>query len=193
MGKRILIIQQRDIADCGAACLASVAAFYRLHIPLSRIRQYAGTDRQGTNVAGMIEAAERLGFQAKGVKGVRESLAQIPLPAIAHVKLENGLQHYVVIYKVNEKKLYLMDPGPGIQHRVDKDVFCSEWTGVLILLMPGASFQVVNAQVNNVPLSGIDPASWWDDGPGSNWCFDLYYSGTVRFCLSPENSGSCAR
>ena len=62
-------IKQRDITDCGAACLASVAAFYKLKLPVSRIRQYAGTDKRGTNVLGLIEAAELLGFQAKGVKG----------------------------------------------------------------------------------------------------------------------------
>ena len=57
-------IKQRDITDCGAACLASVAAFYKLKLPVSRIRQYAGTDKRGTNVLGLIEAAELLGFQA---------------------------------------------------------------------------------------------------------------------------------
>ena len=42
-------IKQRDITDCGAACLASVAAHYRLGIPVSKIRQLAGTDQKGTN------------------------------------------------------------------------------------------------------------------------------------------------
>jgi ATP-binding cassette, subfamily C, bacteriocin exporter len=62
-------IKQHDITDCGAACLASVAAHYRLKLPIARIRQFASTNQKGTNVLGMIEAAERLGFQAKGVKG----------------------------------------------------------------------------------------------------------------------------
>jgi ATP-binding cassette subfamily B protein len=62
-------IKQRDITDCGAACLASIATHYHLQLPVSRIRQYAGTDKRGTNVLGLIEAAERLGFQAKGAKG----------------------------------------------------------------------------------------------------------------------------
>jgi ATP-binding cassette subfamily B protein len=62
-------IKQRDITDCGAACLASIAAHYQLQLPVSRIRQYAGTDKKGTNLTGLIEAAGRLGFQAKGAKG----------------------------------------------------------------------------------------------------------------------------
>ncbi|MFT4025115.1 MAG: cysteine peptidase family C39 domain-containing protein, partial [Flavihumibacter sp.] len=77
--KRAVKIKQRDITDCGAACIASVAAHYRLHLPVSRIRQYAGTDSRGTNVLGLLEAAERLGFQARAAKGNTESLQQVPL------------------------------------------------------------------------------------------------------------------
>ena len=106
-------IKQRDITDCGAACLASVAAYPKLKLPVSRIRQYAGTDKRGTNVLGLIEAAEKLGFQAKGAKGSFDSLFKIPLPAIVHVVLKNELQHYLVLYKVTKKHLILMDPADG--------------------------------------------------------------------------------
>ena len=76
-------IKQHDITDCGAACLASVAAHHRLEIPIARIRQYAGTDKKGTNSLGLKETAEKLGFQAKGVKGNREACPKfrcLPLP-----------------------------------------------------------------------------------------------------------------
>ena len=43
-------IKQHDITDCGAACLASVASYFNLQLPIARIRQMAGTDRKGTNV-----------------------------------------------------------------------------------------------------------------------------------------------
>ena len=90
-------VKQRDITDCGAACLASVAAHFRLKIPVARIRQYAGTDKKGTNVLGLIEAANKMGFMAKGVRGEWESLFKIPKPAIAHIVKKEGLHHYVVI------------------------------------------------------------------------------------------------
>ena len=62
-------IKQHDITDCGAACLATVSKQYGLKMPISKIREVAGTDKQGTNAAGMIKAAEKLGFTAKAVKG----------------------------------------------------------------------------------------------------------------------------
>ncbi len=92
-------VKQRDITDCGAACLASISSFYDLKLPVARIRQLASTDKKGTNVLGMIEAANKLGFEAKGVRGEFDSLFKIPKPAIAHVIVKEVLHHYVVIYK----------------------------------------------------------------------------------------------
>jgi ABC-type bacteriocin transporter len=141
-------IKQHDVTDCGAACLASVAAHYKLQIPIARIRQYANTDKKGTNVLGMIEAAERLGFQAKGVKGVVESLSKIPKPAIAHVAKKEGLLHYVVIYGVTDKHVTVMDPGIGKTEKLKLSDFLKEWTGVLILLLPTEQFEVGNQKIS---------------------------------------------
>ena len=52
-------IKQHDITDCGAACLASISAHYKLQLSIARIRQYASTDKKGTNVLGLLEAALR--------------------------------------------------------------------------------------------------------------------------------------
>jgi ATP-binding cassette, subfamily C, bacteriocin exporter len=160
--KRIKI-KQRDITDCGAACLASIAAHYRLQLPVSRIRQYAGTDKRGTNVLGMIEAAERLDFQAKGAKGTLESLTKIPLPAIAHVVLKNGLQHYVVVYEVSKKYIKYMDPGDGQIHKKRITEFQEIWSGVIVLILPSEDFKTGSQKTSNAlrfwqlikPHSGI--------------------------------------
>lgn len=137
------------MTDCGAACLASVAAKYHLHLPVSRIRQYAGTDKRGTNMLGLIEAAEKLGFQAKGAKGGTDSLSKIPLPAIAHMVLKNDLHHFVVIDKVSKKYIRIMDPGDGQMHKKPIDAFVSEWTGVVVLLLPGETFKRGNQKHSN--------------------------------------------
>lgn len=142
-------IKQRDITDCGAACLVSVAAHYNLELPVSRIRQFAGTDKRGTNVLGLIEAAERLGFQAKAAKGSLESLLKIPLPAIAHVILKNGLHHYVVIYKVVKNSITYMDPGDGEFHKESLSVFQEIWSGVIVLLLPGDDFVAGKQKTSN--------------------------------------------
>jgi ABC-type bacteriocin transporter len=138
--KRIQI-RQHDIMDCGAACLASVSAFYKLDMPIALIRQYASTDTKGTNVLGLLEAAEKLGFSAKGVKGDFESLKDIPVPSIAHVIVQEQLQHYVVIYEVTDEYIRIMDPGHGEMQNIAHDEFKNMWTGVLILIVPAENFE----------------------------------------------------
>ena len=146
-------VKQRDITDCGAASLASVASHYKLGLPVARIRQIAGTDTKGTNVLGMVQAAEKLGFSAKGVKGNQESLSKIPLPSIAHVVVERNkmqLHHYVVLYKYNNASVSYMDPGDGEMHTESIEEFMKIWSGVLILLMPNDDFVARNEKVSNL-------------------------------------------
>lgn len=141
-------IKQRDITDCGAACLASVAAYYNLKIPVARIRQFAGTDRKGTNVLGLIEASAKMGFLAKGVRGEWDSLFRIPKPAIAHVIIREVHHHYVVLLKTSERYIEIMDPADGDIHRLSHEEFKKQWTGVLVLLAPGEKFEVKNEKVS---------------------------------------------
>lgn len=143
-----ITIKQHDITDCGAACLASISAHYKLEIPIARIRQYAGTDKKGTNVLGLLEAAQKLGFEAKGVRGVKDSLFKIPKPAIAHVIVKEQLQHYVVIYEVTQSFVKIMDPGTGKIHKKTHGEFEKEWTGVLVIMLPDEGFKKANEKVS---------------------------------------------
>jgi ABC-type bacteriocin transporter len=148
MFKRIPRVKQHDLKDCGAACLHSVAEHHGLRISIARIRQYASTDQRGTNVLGLVEAAERLGFTAKGVKGPYDALAKIPRPAIAHVVLPGGLHHYVVVYAVTKRHVIVMDPGDGRMHRKTHDEFRAIWSGILVLLVPGDEFRKENRETS---------------------------------------------
>ena len=65
------LIKQFDETDCGAACLAMIATHFGSHLSITKIREVAGTDRQGTSLKGMLEAARNLNLDAKAVKGVR--------------------------------------------------------------------------------------------------------------------------
>lgn len=69
-------VKQHDSTDCGAACFATIAKQNGCKVSIAKIRDVAGTDLQGTNVYGLIRAAEMLGFSAKGVKGEKNALFQ---------------------------------------------------------------------------------------------------------------------
>ncbi|MEO5978676.1 MAG: peptidase domain-containing ABC transporter [Chryseolinea sp.] len=145
--KRVRIIQH-DITDCGAACLASVAAFYNLKLPVSRIRQLAWTDQKGTNLSGLLAAAEKIGFEARAVRSDLEGLLDIPKPAILHVVLKQTLHHFVVVYKVSRRSIEVMDPVDGRIHRYQHDQFKQIWNGVSVILLPSAGFEAGDKTVS---------------------------------------------
>ncbi|MEK4262923.1 peptidase domain-containing ABC transporter [Paenibacillus sp. FSL L8-0499] len=139
--KKYYCIKQLDIKDCGAACLATISKQYGLKYPITKIREVAGTDKMGTNIYGLIKAAEKLGFTAKGVKGSHEAFFEnFPLPAIAHVIIDQTLLHYVVIHKISNKEIIVADPVQGIVKYTPEDFF-QIWTSVLILMVPTPQFK----------------------------------------------------
>ena len=124
MSTKYYCIKQHDITDCGAACLATICRQNGYKIGISKIREVAGTDKQGTNAYGVIKAAEQLGFSAKGVKGDKEAFfSEFPLPCIAHVIVDGALLHYVVIHKITKKTVVIADPGEGIVKLTPEEFF----------------------------------------------------------------------
>lgn len=145
-------VKQHDITDCGAACLATISKQNGYKISISKIREMAGTDKQGTNAYGVIQAAEQLGFSAKGVKGNMEAFfSEFPLPCIAHVVVDGNLMHYVVIHKITKKQVIIADPSRGIVKLTPEELFGQvheegkppkyQWTGILILLVKNEAFR----------------------------------------------------
>lgn len=144
IGKKYVCVKQHDVKDCGAACLSTVSKTYGLKLQISKIRDIAGTDSYGTNVYGLVKAAEILGYTAKAVKGTRENLLMsFPLPAIANVLTSDNIQHYVVIHKINSKKVIIADPDKGLR-KISFDEFAGMWTGYLVVLTPSEFFEKKN-------------------------------------------------
>jgi ATP-binding cassette subfamily B protein len=144
--RRIPTVKQHDQTDCGAACLASVGAYHRLHVPVARIRQLAGTDQHGTSLLGLIEAARRMGFTAKGVRATRDGLASAPKPAIAHITLKGVMPHYVVVYEATATQATVMDPYTGEVSVKTIDELA--WSGALLILQPGQEFKPGDARTS---------------------------------------------
>ena len=152
MSTKYYCIKQHDITDCGAACLATICRQNGYKIGISKIREVAGTDKQGTNAYGVIKAAEQLGFSAKGVKGDKKAFfSEFPLPCIAHVIVDGALLHYVVIHKITKKTVVIADPGEGIVKLTPEEFFGEvhdegkppkyQWSGILIILVKNETFE----------------------------------------------------
>lgn len=144
--KTYTYVRQHDEKDCGAACLATVAKAHGLMLSVTKIRDLAGTDLQGTSAYGVIQAADKLGFTAKGVRGDMDAFfSDFPLPAIAHTVVNGNFTHYVVIHEINKEQVIIADPAQGIR-KLKPQEFFQMWTGVLILMTPKATFERGNHQ-----------------------------------------------
>lgn len=138
---RIPGVRQHDQSDCGPACLSSMIRYHRRHQSIAAIRQWAGTDRQGTHLAGLIRAAGKAGLNGRAVRAQNKHLPQLTSPVIAHTIQSNECHHFVVIDRVRKRSLMVMDPTTGTVEKWSRSRFTDQWSGVLLLLEPDDSFK----------------------------------------------------
>lgn len=135
--------------DCGAACLAMVAKHYGMSLPITKCRELTKTDKIGTNLYGLVDGAEKIGFKAEALSGGPDELAEgiangeICFPFVAHTVSEDTMQHYVVVYGVKHGRFQIADPGKGKQ-RMTPEQFFSCWTGYIVTFEKTAGFQKKN-------------------------------------------------
>lgn len=132
-----VIVKQQDKRDCGICCIQSVIKYYDGYVSLEKIREDTQTSKRGTSAFHMIETLKKYGFDCYGAKIQKENLKKerFPLPAIVHVVLDNGLNHYMVLYEVRKEKVILMDPSSGKKIMNITDFFWI-WSEVVVLLYP---------------------------------------------------------
>ncbi len=132
--KRKEIVIQRDIKDCGPCCLLSIIHHYDGNVPLEKIRLDSYADIRGTSAYNLIKASENYGFEAIGLK--TSSLEEVKsFPCIAHVILDNGLNHYMVIYSIKKTRVTVMDPAKG-KVTYHKNDFLKIWDNIIITFHP---------------------------------------------------------
>lgn len=128
-------VQQQSEADCGAACLASILKYHGSNLSLRRVREIVGTGENGTNLWGLQQGGEQLGFNTRPVKASLDLLNRLneaPLPAIIHWKGN----HWVVLYGQQGKRYIIVDPAVGVRRLTSQEVIDGWRDWVLLLLEP---------------------------------------------------------
>lgn len=128
-------IKQRDKKDCGVACIQYLMIYYGGYVPLEDLRRDTLTSVQGTNAYYLIETLKKYHFDVKGLKITADNLKEIILPCIVHVILPNGFHHFMVLEKIQEKTITVMDPAKG-RRKLSKKEFLSIWDFVVIEAYP---------------------------------------------------------
>lgn len=142
-------VKQYDSTDCACACLASIAWHYGNKISLSNIIASSNFNREGMNLIEVENIAQNLGFDACAMKKTEDfNESQIKLPCIAHVILEDGMHHFIIIYKIKNNNIIIADPSLGVLCVSRKDFFSStytensqyKWSGIIVFITPNKFF-----------------------------------------------------
>jgi len=134
--------KQFDAMDCGPTCLRMIAKHYGRNFKQQTLNKMCEINREGVSLLGISDAAEKIGFRTLGVKLNSEQLKQAELPCILHWRQ----YHFVVLYKIKNKKYFLADPAAGLV-TLTKSEFTRNWQadaekfeGIAMLLAPTPQF-----------------------------------------------------
>jgi len=133
--KKKLIIKQDGYKECGAATLLSIVRYYGGNVSINKLVDLTKTDKSGTNFYNIKNAAEFIGLEAIGYKIEDiDKLHQLKVPFICQV-IENGYEHFVVVYKISKRKIEIMDPAVG-RKTLELDKFSLLWTKYIMIFSP---------------------------------------------------------
>ncbi len=147
--------KQLDAMDCGPTALRIVAQYYGKTYTLQTLREKAFSTREGVSLLSISNAAEQLGFRTRGVRISYDTLMESSqLPCIVHW----NQNHFVVVYKITEKFVWVSDPAHGLL-KYSKDDFMKRWAsdklddtpvGVALLLEPSPDFYNIEDEKKKV-------------------------------------------
>src|SRR6056297_260679 len=121
-------VLQMEAVECGAAALAIILGYHKLNIPLSRLREECGVNRDGSKAANVLKAARAHGMRARGFRRDVSILFQKTVfPCI--VFWRNS--HFLVLEGIRGDRVSLNDPGGG-HRRVTRAEFERDYSGVVL-------------------------------------------------------------
>ena len=139
-----LFYQQLNQMDCGPTCLYMISKHYGRNFNIEKLRQLTEIGKEGVNLLGISNAAEKTGFRTMAMQIPTNILVtDAHKPCILHWQQN----HFVVLYKTKRNKFYIADPAKGLI-KFSRKEFEEKWlsnkenepTGIALLLEPTPGF-----------------------------------------------------
>ncbi len=134
--RRIPVLQQLHMSDCGPACLAMVLRYYGRSVSLDEVRDRFGGGRDGASAFDILEVARTFGLGGRAVRIEMDDLPLLPAGAILHWRMS----HFLVLERARRRGADVVDPDGGPRFVTTAELGRS-FTGVAVLLEPSASFE----------------------------------------------------
>ncbi|WP_082040439.1 peptidase domain-containing ABC transporter [Vibrio hyugaensis] len=134
--RKVPLITQTEVTECGLACLAMVATYHGNKIDIASIRKLQTTNHNGMNLQQMTIIADRLELASRGLKCSLKDVKKLSLPCILHW----DLTHFVVLTSVKKNCVYINDPALG-KRKLTYEQLSKHFTGIALELTPTNTFK----------------------------------------------------
>lgn len=134
--RRIPVLHQMSMVECGAASLAMVLSYYGRRTSVAEVREHCGIGRDGLSARAIAKAARSYGLRVRAISLAENDFRFVQLPAIIHWEFN----HFLVVEHWTDKHVDLVDPAFG-RRRVTAEEFDKSFTGIVLTFEPGVNFE----------------------------------------------------
>ncbi|WP_442802091.1 MULTISPECIES: peptidase domain-containing ABC transporter [unclassified Shewanella] len=134
--KRVPLILQAEMAECGLACVAMVASYHGHKLDMAALRKRFTADLKGMSLQQLIALADNLGLASRALKCPLEDVGRLALPCVLHW----DMNHFVVLTGVTKSGASINDPALGKKKLPFKD-FAQHFTGIALELTVTKAFE----------------------------------------------------
>ncbi|WP_369515586.1 peptidase domain-containing ABC transporter [Providencia manganoxydans] len=131
---RFLVLQSES-NECGLACIAMIAGYFKKRVDLVSIRKLYNTTNHGMTLKDIINTFDKIDMTARASRVEINDLFLLKQPAIIHW----SFNHFVIIIKTTKKYAIIHDPSMGIR-RVSLNELSNKFTGIIIEAWPTELF-----------------------------------------------------
>ena len=133
--KRLPVILQSEVAECGLACLAMVCGYHNYTTDLTTLRGRFPPSGKGVRLNDLMRQAQSLDLATRPLRVELDDLCNLHLPCILHW----DFSHFVVLKKVSRGKVQIHDPAVGCRVLAFEEL-SKHFTGVCLELTPTSDF-----------------------------------------------------
>ncbi|MDO4906697.1 peptidase domain-containing ABC transporter [Neisseria sp.] len=135
-GKKLPVVLQTEVAECGLACLTAVAGYHGYHSDLRTMRQKYSLSQKGLTLADIVRFANDLNLTSRALRLDLDDLPNLRAPCILHW----DLNHFVVLKEVVKDGIMIMDPAVGMR-KIRQEEVSQKFTGIALELWPNTHFE----------------------------------------------------
>lgn len=141
--RRLPVIHQTEMAECGLACLAMVSGYHGHDFDLVTLRRRFPVSLKGATLKSLMDTADGLNLTPRALSLELNQLTDVKTPAILHW----NMNHFVVLQKAGKRGITIHDPAQGRQE-LDWQAASRHFTGIALELMPTKDFEIRNEKLS---------------------------------------------